>query len=341
MTSETETEQRKKMGRENLLTGNWGEQYISERLSFCDCFVRHVPQGHDTGIDLYCETTSDDKRPFLHFWCQVKTSRRLKGKSSRITLNRQSKEMNMDYWLRQPIPVLIFEVPDLRNEDLDRQDMIPFYIFNAIDFHNEDRIWSSFRIEKTEQLKAFLNENLLIQTFRWDLMRGRVSHLLSSEPSYTITFPKKQALDFEAKLQESLRWTLRLLADDILSDEDDSESLTKAKPYVASLEILATYIRDKHYETYKVIGDFYRRIGNVNKALENYETSFALLSKDQKISRSCTRWEPVFMFIEEKLRELESGIITPKPTLGPILNDFATPATGNSINIQKNPGPSS
>jgi len=47
------------------------------------------------------------------------------------------------------------------------------------------------------------------------------------------------------------------------------------------------------------------------------------------------------MFIEEKLRELESGIITPKPTLGPILNDFATPATGNSINIQKNPGPSS
>lgn len=35
MSSDMETDNKKKIGRGNLLTGNWGEQYISERLSSC------------------------------------------------------------------------------------------------------------------------------------------------------------------------------------------------------------------------------------------------------------------------------------------------------------------
>jgi len=194
------------MGRKNLLTGNWGEQYISERLSSCECFVRHVPQGHDTGVDLYCETTSEDKRPFLHFWCQVKTSKKLKGKKPYITLNRQLKNMKVGYWLKQPIPVFIFRVPDLRNEDIPKEGMIPFYIFSAIDFYDgKEKIQSLLKIQTPEDMKKFLNADLLIQTFRWDLMRGRVSHLPDSKPLYTIIFPNGQTLRFEKKLRQSLR----------------------------------------------------------------------------------------------------------------------------------------
>lgn len=333
MPSETETNYKKKMGRDNLLTGNWGEQYISERLSSCECFVRHVPQGHDTGVDLYCETTSEDNHPFLHFWCQVKTSKKLRGKKPYITLNRQSKNMNVDYWLKQPIPVFIFIVPDLRNEDIPKAGMIPFYIFSAIDFYNsKETIQSLLKIQKTEDLNSFLNEDLLIQTFRWDLMRGRVSHLLTFEPSYTIRFPKGQTLKFEEKLQASLRWTLRLLADDIL-DTNDSESVSKAEPYVEMLEILASSKNDKHYETYKVIGKYYHRIKDSKEALKNYKTSLKLLNEDSKISRNCMQWKPVFTGIEETIRELESGVIATDWT-GKIGTDgFATMATNSNVKI--------
>lgn len=332
---EMNTTDRQMIGRENLLRGNWGEQYVSERLSSCDCFVRHVPQGHDTGVDLYCETTSDDKRPFQHFWCQVKTSRRLKGKNPYITLNRQSKNMKVDYWLKQPIPVFVFVVPDRRNEDNPKEGMIPFYfyIFSAIDFHNNNEtIKSVVKIEKIEDLKKFLNEDLLIETFRWDLKSGRVSHLLTSNPSYTITFPKGQTLEFEQKLQESLRWTLRLLADNIL-DRNDSDSISKAQPYVKMLKILASSIHDEHYETYEVIGKYYHRINDSEKALKNYKTSLELLNKDSKVSRSCMQWKQVFEHIEATITDLESGVITPERNENMGVDVCATKATTSNITI--------
>ena len=328
------------MGRENLLRGNWGEQHISERLSSCDCFVRHVPQGHDTGIDLYCETTSEDKQPFLHFWCQVKTSKTFKGKKSRITLNRQSKEMNVDYWLKQPIPVFIFRVPDLRDENIPKGGMIPFYIFNAIDFrNNQEKINFSIKIEDPEDLKTFLNEDLLIQTFRWDLMRGRVSHLLISEPSYTIRFPKGQCLDFEEKLQQAFRWGLRLLADDIL-DEKTFESVPRAKPYVKMLEVLASSIDDKHYETYELMGNYYQKAGDVKMALRNYKKSLGILDSDQdpEVSRQDIRWKEVFSRIEKAIKALEAGQKNQVVNGNPATSIFATMATGDTQRIRNEQG---
>jgi len=60
---------------DNQLKGNWAEQYIAHRLAAEDCLVRHVSQGQDSGIDLYCEKLGEDqngkKVPYLHFWCQM------------------------------------------------------------------------------------------------------------------------------------------------------------------------------------------------------------------------------------------------------------------------------
>jgi len=300
------------MGRNNLLTGNWGEQYISERLTSCRCFVRHVPQGHDTGVDLYCETTSDDRRPFAHFWCQVKTAQ-FKGKKPRMTLNRGSKNVHVDYWLKQPIPVFIFKVPDMRNENINGKEMIPFYIFNAIDFHNNEKfIKSSLKVEKVEHLNNFLKERLLIETFRWDLMRGRVSHLLPSEPSYTITFRSGQTLKFEEELKESLRWTLFLLTNDILGKKCPN-SVSEAGYYATMLEILVQWIKDKHYESYEVIGKYYRENGVIQKALDNYKKALNHLYNDpnSEVSRNDIRWREVFERIELAIKELEAGRIIP------------------------------
>lgn len=337
MPSQKEIDYKKQIGRKNLLTGNWGEQYISEKLSSFDCFVRHVPQGHDTGIDLYCETASEDKLPFQHFWCQVKTSKKYKGVNKCITINRQTRNMNVDYWLKQPIPVFIFIVPDLRDEDITQKRMIPFYIFSAIDFHNgRKKIKSSLKIQKAEDVEKFLNEDLLTQTFRWDLMRGRVSHLLTPEPSYTITFPKGQTLNSEEKLQKSLRWTLRLLADDILN-QNDSEFLSRAKTYVEMLDILASGIGDKHYETYEAIGKYYRQTGDVQKALENYKKSLEQLNKDPypEVSRDDILWKEVFECIDGIIQELESEEIGLKANISGVPEVFATVATNSSTGIKQ------
>jgi len=289
-----------KRGRQNLLRGNWGEQYIAERLSACECFIRHVPQGHDTGIDLYCETTTDDSASFLHFWCQVKTSKKYKGVKSYITLPR--KNMKVAYWLKQPVPVFIFVVPDFREKGI-----IPFYIFNAIDFYNNnEKISSLLKVEKPEDLAIFLNNELPKQTFRWDLMRGRISHLPASKPENAIKFPIGQTQNFESKLQESLRWTLRILADDILY-RNDSNSISDAKPYVEMLETLAVSKDDKHYETYEVIGKYYFQKQDFQKAIENYKKSLKILQDDQNIKDDDCLWEPVFKRIKDKIRQLESG----------------------------------
>jgi len=291
---------KEKTGRASLLTGNWGEQYIAERLSACDCFIRHVPQGHDTGIDLYCETTANDKSPFLHFWCQVKT-RNFKGRNERVTLSRKSMK-RVDYWLKQPVPVFIFVVPDLRKDCI-----IPFYIFSVIDFYpHKHRISSLLKVEKREDLEIFLNEKLPIETFRWDLMRGRVSHLAASRPEYIIRFPKGQALEFKDELQESLRWTLRILADDIL-DKNTSDSISNAKSYVEMLETLVSSIHDKHYESYEVIGDYYCKKDESEKAVEYYQQSLALLSNDPNINKGDNQWKGVCERIKGKIQLLESG----------------------------------
>ena len=232
---------------DNQLKGNWGEQYIAEKLSSQGCFVRHVTQGRDTGIDLYCETVKNNK-PFLHFWCQIKTSKNYKGKRKQISF--KPKIEHKEYWLAQPVPVFIFLVPDLRNK-LD----VPYYICRALDLRKKERISSFIKIEKSEEdLPTFLNKDqgLALETFLWELKDGKVSHLKTPEKEYTIQFSTGYTHEFESELFTSLYSTLWLLSEDILFhdtnrkdmlekptlNDDEKERFKKARLYVEALKIL-------------------------------------------------------------------------------------------------------
>lgn len=141
------------------LKGNWAEQYIASKLAEQGCLIRHVTQGHDSGIDLYCETIKENS-PFLHFWCQVKTSKNWKGKRKKISFPSNQSKNHKDYWLTQPVPVFIFLVPDLR-----RQSNIPYYICDTFDLIFMDKIISFMKVESSDDLSNFLNESLIIRTF--------------------------------------------------------------------------------------------------------------------------------------------------------------------------------
>ena len=108
------------------LKGNWAEQYVASQLASCGCLVRHVMQGHDSGIDLYCEKVKDGIA-YLHFWCQIKCSSKCKGKAKSIKFNGRKK--HIEYWVKQPAPVFIFLVPDIR-----KKDSLPYYICRSLDF---------------------------------------------------------------------------------------------------------------------------------------------------------------------------------------------------------------
>ncbi|MBW2636751.1 MAG: DUF4365 domain-containing protein [Deltaproteobacteria bacterium] len=298
-------------GKENRLQGNWGEHFIASELASQDCFVRNVTEGHDTGIDLYCETTSKGD-PFLHFWCQIRTTRELKV--SEICQTRSFKRKHKNYWLSHPVPVFIFFVPvseqkekETEKEKKRKHDpMTPYYIFSAIDFNGKRgcTIKSKYKIVHDESetnkdegimtLKDFIKNRLPFETFLWDLKNGKVSYLKESpDSSYVIKFPPGYSQKYEKELSKRLRWTLRILSDDILFEKDkaiDKNSAEirkrhkKGKVYAELLEILAEKKHDKHYETYKTIGHYYEVAGDDSRAEKYCKKSIEQIVKDKKLN---------------------------------------------------------
>jgi len=298
---------------DNQLKGNWGEQYIAANLSSQGCFVRHVTQGNDTGIDLYCETVKNNK-PFLHFWCQIKTSKYYKRESKQESF--EPEKNHKEYWLAQPVPVFIFLVPDLRDEF-----NVPYYVCKAFDLLKERKINSFIKIESPKDLSTFLNEDqgLAFQTFLWELKDGKVSHLKNPEKEYTIQFPTGSTHEFESKLFTSLYSTLWLLSEDILFHDinrkdmlekstlnnDEKERFKKASPYVKALKILIEAKEDRHYQNFRTVGIYYELKKEYEKSLEYYkESEFSL--KDENINISENRWDSVIKGVRQDIERVKS-----------------------------------
>ena len=298
------------------LKGNWGEQYIAANLASQGCFVRHVPQGNDTGIDLYCETVKGNE-PFLHFWCQIKTSKNYEGKSERESFKPEKK--HKEYWLTQPVPVFIFLVPDLRNEP-----NIPYYICKALDLSNKEsnkeKINSFIKIESPKDLLTFLNEWLVFETFLWELKDGKVSHLKTPKKEYTIRFPSGVTHKFEPKLFESLHWILWRLSQDILFHDikskdmlqkttlnaDEKKRFRKARPYMKALKILIKDKNDKHYQNFVTIGIYYELEKEYERSLKYYKKSESIINRDPDVGISKRPWNDIIEEIHQHIERVKS-----------------------------------
>lgn len=295
------------------LKGNWGEQYIASNLASQGCFVRHVTQGHDSGIDLYCETIKDGN-PFLHFWCQVKTSNRWNGEEEQVTCPTAKKE-HKEYWLNQPVPVFIFLVPDLR-------DTPPYYICSAFNYLFGNSIQSIPKIRSADDLLRFLNQDLILNTLLWELKDGKVSHLKTPKKEYTIQFPSGIVQNFEPKLLQSLLWTLWRLSQDILFHDIEPDNLLKkiilnndekerfriAKPYMKALEFLIEGKNDEHYQNYATVGVYYELEQENEMALKYYKESLSIINRDPKIDTSKDPWKDIREKIYQHIERVESKI---------------------------------
>jgi hypothetical protein len=273
-------------------------------------------QGHDTGIDLYCEKVKDGI-PYLHFWCQIKSSNKWKGIKNSIKFN--GKKNHINYWLKQPAPVFIFLVPDIR--DLSEP---PYYICRAIDFYlnRSPSIQSSWKINSVMELKQFLELGLIFESYLWDLKDGKVSHLKTPKGEYTLLFPKGASINFEPKIKQSIIWTLNHLSYDLLFYRENPSKLLsntpvskkiidkkkKAEPYIKALEALILAINDEHYENYELIGLYYELENNFFKANKYYTMALKSLNNDPVINKNQPPWKEVIQDIHGHIKRIKQKL---------------------------------
>lgn len=276
---------------DNQLKGNWGEQYIASFLTAKNCFVRHVPQGHDSGIDLYCETT-EKGLPFLHFWCQVKVRQAYDSVGEEPPLF-TPEEDDLKYWKRQPIPVFICLVPPkMRNET-----KILFYIqtisekFTFLNPENYTFLDGKkiIAIESLDDLDNFLNNELRYQTWFWEAERGKVGTLKTpTEEEYVKEIPTHVMHALEDKISPIIILTMgRLLADilfimgdhnkilneRIMSSGKKDLILKRVEPIAEALEILVNKFNVPNFEYYYYLGAYYDLKENWAEAYRYYKIS--------------------------------------------------------------------
>jgi hypothetical protein len=299
---------------DNQLKGNWGEQFIASELAFQGCLIRHVTQGHDSGIDLYCESTKDGI-PYLHFWCQVKTSTKWSGEESKCSFTPETKHKR--YWLKQPAPVYIFLVPDARYKS-----PAPYFICTALDLLANDKINSFIKIKNSTDLTKFLADDLLYQTFMWDLKDGKVSHLKNPESEYTVKIPGGITHQFEGNLYNSLHSTLWRLSKDIMFEGNrpidvlskkhfsdcDLERHKKAKPYIEALRILVEAKNDAHYQNFLCVAYGLEFEEEYRESLEYYEKAKSIIEKDININSKEPPWCKIVETIDSHIQNVSKKI---------------------------------
>ena len=280
---------------DNQLKGNWGEQHVAERLASCGCLVRHVPQGHDSGIDLYCESTHDG-RPFLHFWGQVKVSQGFDSAADQQSYSASQDELA--YWLGPPIPTFLFLIPDKRGEQP------PIFLCSPL-IRTNNSLASFTKLSTFQELANFLRDGLPYWTFIWELHHGKVSWIQTPTPSYTIQMPVGITHQFEPQLRGSLHRTLARLTDDILSQAyeiatlrpltDDATSQRRvvdaARPYAEALEKIVEGKGIGNYENFMTVGLVAELDGNREKAKALYGRALASIDGDPNIDPAREPWK--------------------------------------------------
>lgn len=265
----------------NQLQGNWGEQFVAMQLSANNCLIRHVTQGHDCGIDLYCEFVKESI-PYISFACQIKTSYKFTDLNS---IHSQCKSLinpHLGYWLNQPIPVYIFFIPSSLKES---DSNFPYYFCNVLDFKQKNKSENNYikTIEKNEELRNYLNYQLSADVFKWGLKNGNINFLKTPKETYLKQIPTSYTNQFGKEIDQALLNTILLRTYSLRDSEDNL-----IDKFVNTLEILLPQLDKKtHYHYYDLLGDYYSKDGkSVKKAIENYYIALSILKTDSNTVNS-------------------------------------------------------
>ncbi len=287
----------------NRVKGNYGASYVSFRLSKY-CLVRQVTEGTDIGIDLYCESFTNNSKPFLHFWVQVKTS----NKKIKISKEKSFASFSFDikhllYWYRQPVPVFAFLIPI--NWPQNTND-IPIYVINITDYMLRNKIppnRKSLSIKSDMVLQTendyfdFFNNKVPFTTAAQNITKGAVRKVPLYSPAYIYSVPT----GYSIKYIENIMWQLRTTAGITIQDLYNAKKLSQShNDYQRILrKVLESYRSDKHWEVHYSLGLSYLMEKNNYKARKSFENSLKIIEDDPKINQD--EWTHIKRLLQEKI----------------------------------------
>lgn len=196
------------------IIGNQGEALVAYHLSKF-CLVRPVAAGTDIGVDLYCESITENQ-PNNHFWIQVKSSRK-RRKTIQLSADKIS------YWERQPIPVFIFLVTPSSTSSkfcFDVVNLTEYYLENSFNEKKSKLLKTSQVFDTDESVDKFVNETVPKTIARKWMKYGM---LIPEKPrvnfEYFLNYPSKGCHKFSNQILKNLGRSASLLLKDILTQE--------------------------------------------------------------------------------------------------------------------------
>jgi len=294
-----------------LLKGNYGAALVMARLSQ-HCLVRPVAADTDIGIDLYCETVSEDK-PFLHFWMQVKTGTQCLLDENKNIASCSFSTDHLEYWSKQPVPVFAALVPvgwPIDQEpDIYIVDLTSRLLMSSFDIRQQTTTLASeyrWPAKSSDQIRNFISTVVPFATARLQISKGIVASEPTLRPQYEQKVPYTPITKYKEEILHQIR---RTAANSILFLENERDSSSESRVFRKLMaDILELYDYDSHWENFMARGLSYHHDEKYNLAAAMYERACESIESDSNV---CNR--PGWISLKEKIRQMQHIAISRKP----------------------------
>jgi len=261
---------------ESRLKGNHGAALVMSRLSQ-ECLVRPVSGDTDVGIDLYCETVSE-QQPFVHFWLQVKSGEQCYRYRRQLRASCHFDHDHLRYWNRQPVPVFAALVPmswpPTSEPDVFVVD-ITGQLLSKVPTGSRT-LASDFVMPAGDQdsVRQFLSIVVPETAARQRISHGVLGDLPTLTPRYVRNVPRAPVLEFKSKILYQLRSTA---ANSVIFACRSGKLTKQDMDFLGSLAEVASAVGDGHWEAQTAVGLVAHLNGDYVSASNRYQNARNLL----------------------------------------------------------------
>ena len=281
------------------------------------CLVRPVAEGTDVGIDLFCETVEkESKLPFLHFWVQVKSGKQVKETEERKGKCQFDAE-HIRYWVRQPVPVYAFLVPEDQIPQMNKVFVIDFVLQSLngqvpVEGQGEKTLESDHvfaTVGGSDNLETFVDTIVRVDHV---LLRAREGVCIPL-PQQPQAYIRKHLVGFRAPLARTIAEQVRSSASYTLADllSLDSPTFDQKRCMAVLADVLRPFAQgitdaaywSTHWEDHIAYGRWLRVNGQEPAAKEQFTKAMNSIEKDEGFQCGVPNWKEMV----EGIKRLRDG----------------------------------
>jgi hypothetical protein len=298
------------MGRrvtEETLKGNHGEHFVAQMLSL-SCLVRPVVGNTDVGVDLYCESVVDGE-PFLHFWAQVKAYKQLPNEAVETSFSFETS--HLEYWRRQPVPVLAFLVPtgDTEIRFVHVVDITMSVMEHGVSEAGTQTLKSNVdlgvpvtdRATIKNKIDSMILHHLPMVVSAQFAEKGFIFPAPKPKPEPTKVVSRHFLDRYSERISEGLR---RGAAWGIMCALGAGTAISEIPKGLVGA--LTAFEDDLHYETHEALGLLRQAQGDIEGARRAYQHADQLIRADKTVDPTVPPWSEVIARLRGRCESLSS-----------------------------------